>query len=85
METPPFSSRWKWILMTVSSFYMLLFLYTGISKLITYNTFLVDLKNNPLIENIAPPISLIIPIVEIAAAIWLFVENGSKNSDDGYY
>lgn len=50
---------------------ILLFVYTGISKLIGYYLFYEQLTKIPLLQNIATPISIAVPGIELVAAIAL--------------
>lgn len=53
---------------------ILLFVYTGISKLIGYYLFYEQLTKIPLLQNIATPLSIAIPGIELVTAIALVVK-----------
>lgn len=53
--------------------FILLFLYTAISKLIVYETSLNDLKRSPFIGGFARPLSVILPVLEILIPTLLFL------------
>lgn len=57
----------------ISYSFMLLFLYAAISKILTYATFKLDLLKSPLTHPFAAIIALLLPIVEIAVSIFLFL------------
>ena len=57
----------------ISFFFVCLFLYTGISKLIDFPLFKEQIALSPLLEPIASWIALILPASEIIVAIVLFL------------
>lgn len=52
--------------------FVILFLYTGIDKLLGYDVFKEQIAMSPLFKGIAPLVALTLPLVEIAVAITLF-------------
>jgi putative oxidoreductase len=60
---------------TICYAFFFLFIYTAISKLLIYNTFLSDLHRSPLIGSLAGFVSIFIPLLELAAAgMVLFIQ-----------
>lgn len=57
----------------ISGLFILLFVYTAISKLFTHEQFTLVLKKSPLLEYFAPYISVGLPILELILAAALFV------------
>jgi len=57
----------------ISSLLILLFLYTGLSKLLDYTHFKSVLYKSPLIAGNAAVVALALPITEIMVALLLFV------------
>lgn len=53
--------------------FALLFLYAGISKLMDYQTFTLQLSKSPMLTNYAQTIAWSIPVAEIGIAIMLFI------------
>lgn len=55
---------------------LILFMYTGVSKLIEYNKFVFQMQRVPLplIQNLAPTLGGVVPIIEIALVIMLYFE-----------
>lgn len=51
--------------------FVILFVYTSVNKLISYDFYLRDLKRSPLLGDYALPISVWIPLVELITAIFL--------------
>lgn len=62
----------------ISYAFILLFMYTAIAKLITYNTSLNDLKRSPFISDFALPLSILLPISEIAISVLIFIPKHKK-------
>jgi hypothetical protein len=56
----------------ISLLFVILFLYTGISKLLDYAVFKEQIGESPLLEPMAPFIAWSLPLAEIIAAILLF-------------
>jgi putative oxidoreductase len=54
-------------------FFALLFTYAAINKIITFDTFELDLMKSPITGPIAKPLSYILPIVELLVAIFLLL------------
>lgn len=57
----------------ISFLFIVLFLYTGISKLMEYDVAKEQIGLTPLLSPIAPEIVIILPIAEIITAILLFI------------
>ncbi len=57
----------------ISYLFILLFLYAGTSKILTYATFRLDLLKSPLTHSLAPVIAILLPVIEIAVSIFLFL------------
>ena len=57
----------------ISALLLILFLYTGISKLTAYSRFRDALANSPLLAPYVEVISWSFPIVEVALAVLLFI------------
>lgn len=55
----------------VALLFTILFLYTGISKIIDYSIFKIQLADSPLFKNIANEIAIILPISEFVVCILL--------------
>lgn len=66
----------------ISGLLILLFLYTGLSKLFDHQVFAFQLSRSPLLQSIAPVISYALPILEIITAILLFIK---KHQQKGLY
>lgn len=62
----------------ISYAFILLFMYTAIAKLITYDTSLNDLKRSPFISDFALPLSILLPISEIAISVLIFIPKYRK-------
>lgn len=61
-----------WLIEIISALFILLFVYTGISKLSEQNNFRVVLSQSPLIGSKANLISWLLPITELLTALLLF-------------
>ena len=55
----------------ISALLILLFLYTGLSKLINHLNFVVAMNKSDLLRNYTTTLSWVVPIIEIMAAIML--------------
>ncbi|MFC0318669.1 MULTISPECIES: MauE/DoxX family redox-associated membrane protein [Olivibacter] len=71
---------WNWreiIMVGTAGFVILLFAYTGISKLLDYEKFVFQMRLAPvpLIKTVAPIIGRVLPWVELALAAMLYFEN----------
>ena len=53
--------------------YVILFLYTGISKLMDYSLFKEQITTSPLLVPVAPYVAVLLPWIEFATAVLLFV------------
>lgn len=62
----------------ISYAFILLFMYTAIAKLITYDTSLNDLKRSPFISDFALPLSILLPISEITISVLIFIPKYRK-------
>jgi Methylamine utilisation protein MauE len=65
--------RKKIIVEILSTLFIFLFVYAGVSKLIEADKFKWALANSPLITNYAGLISRVLPVVELITAILLFI------------
>lgn len=61
------------IITAIAYFFILLFLYTAISKLLTFNVTLFDMRRNPLLGDAPLFWTISVPIVEIVVAVLLFL------------
>lgn len=59
----------------ISAIFILLFVYTAASKLMTHQAFLGSLKSSPLLNFAGPFLSWTVPAVEILVAAMLFTPN----------
>ena len=69
--------KFKDILKTITVILVIiLFMYTGVSKLIEYNKFVFQMQRVPLplIQNLAPTLGLAVPIIEIALVTMLYFD-----------
>jgi len=57
----------------IITLYAILFLYTGISKIIDYPVFKQQIAASPVLEPIAKPIAFLLPIVEFSVIVLLIV------------
>jgi thiol-disulfide isomerase/thioredoxin len=64
-----------WLLNCIAYFFILLFLYTGIDKLLEIHAFKDQMLSSPLLGPIAGFVTWALPITEIVLAILLFVPN----------
>jgi hypothetical protein len=61
------------IIEVISALFVLLFLYTSLSKLFDYDTFTWALKKSPLIGNVASILAWGIPSLELIISLLLFI------------
>jgi hypothetical protein len=61
------------ILDIISSLFIILFLYTGIYKLLYQEPFLTALEKQPLLRNFSGFVSIFIPLLEVVIAIGLLI------------
>lgn len=61
------------IILAIAYFFILLFLYTAISKLLAFSVTLFDMRRNPLLGNWALFWTIAVPAVEIIIAVLLFI------------
>lgn len=64
-------SRRGLIIELISTFFILLFAYTAVNKLATYNTFVDQLSKSPYLEQYAVSIGWLIPVTELIVAVLL--------------
>ena len=57
----------------ISSLFIILFLYTGISKLLDFRIFNIALHKSPLLKGFAPLLAAVIPPLEIIIALLLLI------------
>jgi Methylamine utilisation protein MauE. len=55
----------------ISAFFVLLFAYTAVNKLVTYNIFVDELSKSPYLEKYAVAIGWLIPVTELLIALML--------------
>lgn len=63
----------KLTLETISLLFILLFVYTAVSKFLDYENFRVVIGQSPLITRFAPILAIAVPIVEIIIALLLAI------------
>jgi uncharacterized membrane protein YphA (DoxX/SURF4 family) len=63
----------KWIIEIISLLFVLLFVYTAVSKFIDYQNFRAVIGQSPLITRIAGPLSIIVPVLEMIIAFLLVI------------
>lgn len=61
------------IIEIISALFILLFVYTALSKLTEFSNFRNTLWRAPLLQNIATPVAWTIPIVELLISLLLFI------------
>ena len=66
------------IIEIIAYLYIILFLYTGISKMIEYTLFKEQIAASPILAFSAPLVARVLPIIEIALAIILFLPSWRK-------
>lgn len=66
------------IIESIAYIFILLFLYTGIMKLIDYDSFHFDLTNAPVIKKLEPILAFAVPITELIIALLLFIPKTKK-------
>jgi hypothetical protein len=57
----------------ISALLLILFLYTAASKLMDHERFLMVLKKSPLLQEVAGPVSWLVPLSELIVSLSLFV------------
>lgn len=62
----------KNIIAVIAYFFILVFMYTAISKLLAFNVTLFDMKRNPLLGNMPMFWAVSVPVAEIIISILLF-------------
>lgn len=63
----------KGVLETISILFILLFVYTAISKLLDYEDFRVVIGQSPLLTRFAPVLAIVVPLAEIVIALLLAI------------
>jgi uncharacterized membrane protein YphA (DoxX/SURF4 family) len=63
----------SYIVETISMLYMILYLYTGISKLMEYSVFKQQLEQVAIVKPVASVVSILIPITEIVVSLFLLL------------
>jgi uncharacterized membrane protein YphA (DoxX/SURF4 family) len=66
------------IIEIIALLFVILFLYTGISKLMDYNVAKEQIRLTPLLAPIAEEIVIVLPIIEIIVAVLLFLPRTRK-------
>ena len=61
------------IIETITVLYIILFLYTGISKLIDYPIFKEQIANSEILASIAKPLAMLLPLIEFAIVVLLII------------
>ncbi|EHQ27026.1 MauE/DoxX family redox-associated membrane protein [Mucilaginibacter paludis] len=73
------------IIETIAFAFIILFVYTALSKLFLFRVYLYDLGRSPGIEKFAPVLSILVPGSELLVSLWLIqLIFGSKNKR-GFY
>jgi uncharacterized membrane protein len=57
----------------ICAFFIFLFVYTGVSKLLHFELFQIVLKQSPLISSYAKTMSLALPVTELLVALLLLI------------
>lgn len=70
--------RQEKIITAIVYFFILLFMYTAISKLLAFNVTLFDMRRNPLLGNLALFWTVSVPAVEILISVLLFIPKTRK-------
>jgi uncharacterized membrane protein YphA (DoxX/SURF4 family) len=63
----------KWVIETISVLFILLFVYTAVSKFIDYDNFRVVIGQSPLLTRFAPVLAIMVPVAEILIALLLVI------------
>lgn len=63
----------KAVLETISLLFILLFVYTAVSKLLDYENFRVVIGQSPLITQFAPVLAIVVPAAELVIALLLVI------------
>jgi uncharacterized membrane protein YphA (DoxX/SURF4 family) len=61
------------IIGTIIYLYTILFLYTGISKLMEYDTFKESIADSPILSPVATPVALILPWLEFSLTAMIII------------
>jgi len=63
------------IIEVISAFFILLFVYAALSKILDYEKFRVELGKSPLLNSFAGPLAVLVPLIEIVIALLLIVKS----------
>lgn len=63
----------KTIVELIAHIFIILFLYTGISKLMDFEVFKAQLEDSPVLKTIAPVVAWGLPMIEFVVSILLFI------------
>ena len=61
------------IIETITVLNIILFLYTGIAKIMDYNVFVEQLSDSPILSWAATPVAVFLPIIEFAVVLMLVI------------
>lgn len=61
------------IIESIAFLYMVLFLYTGASKLMEYSVFKEQIAESPILAPVAPVIGILLPVTEIVLVLLFFI------------
>lgn len=70
--------KYKRVVEILSSLFILLFVYTAVSKWLDYRSFQNVLSQSPLIGSFAPVVAWLLPLLELSIAGLLFFESTRK-------
>jgi hypothetical protein len=68
------NSKKNIIVEIICALFVTLFIYTGLNKLLDYDSFAFQLGRSPYLQNFSHPIALLLPPVELLVAIVLIVK-----------
>ena len=63
----------KIVLETICLLFILLFVYTAVSKFLDYENFRAVIGQSPLVTRFAPVLAIVVPVAEIAIALLLVI------------
>ena len=63
----------SWVVLVVSGFVILLFVYTGVSKLLMFQNFIEQLRQVEFLQPIALPVAIVLPVTELVVSFLLLV------------
>jgi len=58
----------------ICALFVILFIYTGLNKLLDYDTFTFQLGRSPYLQNFSRPVALLLPPLELLVAIALIIK-----------